>query len=132
MKCVAVVEMSCKFHLHLTCNSRVFIFQMFSHQQKVQFQAVSGWFFGRNAPKCSRNGLEFSPVMQCKVMRQIFDSFYSIIQKWSKLGQNDLRPNLLPNETSYRGTYSWQVSLVWNLLLSSYEFSHVFVVMHHP
>ena len=25
--------------------------------------------------------------MQCKVMHQIFNSFYSILKKWSKLGQ---------------------------------------------
>ena len=32
-------------------------------------------------------GLKFWPVMQCKAMHQIFDRFYSILKKRSKLGQ---------------------------------------------
>ena len=44
----------------------------------------------------------------------------------------ELHPNLLPNLTSYGGTYSWYVSLVWHLWLSSYKCSNVFVAMQHP
>ena len=45
MEAVEVVHMPCKFRLHLTCHSRVFIFQKFSCQFKVPLQAASGWFF---------------------------------------------------------------------------------------
>ena len=50
MKAVEVVHIRNKFHLYVTCNSEVLIFQKLSYQQKVQFQAVSGWFYGQNPP----------------------------------------------------------------------------------
>ena len=31
--------------------------------------------------------LKFWPLIQCQVMHQIFDSFCSVLKKWSKLGQ---------------------------------------------
>ena len=39
-----MVHVPCKFHLHLTCSFRVFIFQIFSYQQKVPIQAAFGCF----------------------------------------------------------------------------------------
>ena len=50
MKAVEVVHIRNKFHLYVTCNSEVLIFQKLSYQQKVQFQAVSEWFYGHNPP----------------------------------------------------------------------------------
>ena len=82
-----VIHMPCKFHLRLTCNFQVFIFQIFLYQQKVPIQAASEWFFGYNSQKCGQIGLKFCPVMLYKVMHQILDNFYSILKKWSKLSQ---------------------------------------------
>ena len=87
MKGIQEVHIWAKFHLCLICSSRVFKFQMFSYQQKVPFQAASGWFFGGNPLECGQISFKFWPPMQCKVMHHIFDSFYSILKKWSKLGQ---------------------------------------------
>ena len=56
-----VVHMSCKFHLHLTCNFQVFIFKIFLYQQKVPIQAFSRCFFGYNPQKCGQIGLKFQP-----------------------------------------------------------------------
>ena len=87
MKGVDLLDMSCKFDLHLTCNFRVFIFVKFSYKQKVPFYAASRWFFGRNPPKSGENGFKFWTVMQCKVMHQICDQFYFIVKKWSRISQ---------------------------------------------
>ena len=65
--------MSCEFHLHLTCNSRVFIFQKFFCQ----------FFY----PKCDQIRFKFWPVMQYKVMHQKYDGFYFILKKHLKLSQ---------------------------------------------
>ena len=81
LKGVKVVHISCKFHLHLTCSCRAFIFQMFSYQQKVQFEAASWWFFGCNTPKCGQIRLKFWPVMQCQVMHQTCEGLYFILKK---------------------------------------------------
>ena len=51
---VQVVHIWDKFHLCLICSSQVFKFQMFSYQQKVQFQSASGRFFESNPPKCGQ------------------------------------------------------------------------------
>ena len=87
MKGVDLLDMSCKFDLHLTCKFRVFIFVKFSYKQKVPFYAASRWFFGRNPPKSGGNGLKFWTVVQCKVMHQICDQFYFIGKKWSRISQ---------------------------------------------
>ena len=87
MKGIQEVHIWAKFHLCLISSSRVFKFQMFSYQQKVPFQAASGWFFGGNPLECGQICFKFWPQIQCKVMHDIFDSFYSILKKWSKLGQ---------------------------------------------
>ena len=66
------------------------------------------------------------PLMQCKVMQQIFHSFCSIVKKWSKLDQKTQllaffhrffdhtllhpmseAPSFLPNQRSHAYTYSW-------------------------
>ena len=81
VKGIQEVHIWAKFH-----SSQVFKFQMFSYQQKVPFQDASGWFFGGNPLKCGQICFKFCLPIQCKVMHQIFDSFYSISKKWSKLG----------------------------------------------
>ena len=85
------VHIWAKFHSCLICSSRVFKFQMFLYQQKVPFQAASRWFFGGNPLECGQICFKFCLPMQCKVMHQIFDSFYSISKKWSKLGEKKKR-----------------------------------------
>ena len=84
------VHIWAKFHLCLICSSRVFKFHMFSYQQKVPFQAASGWFFGGNTLDCGQTCVKFCLLMQCKVMHWMFDSFYSILKKWSKLGKKKI------------------------------------------
>ena len=79
--------MPCKFYLHLTCHSRVFIFQKFSQQLKLPLQATSGWPFRGDPPKLGKNGLKFRPWIQCKSMHQACDVFYFIIKKHLKLSQ---------------------------------------------
>ena len=90
MKGTQEVHTWAKFHLCLVCSSRVFKFQMFSYQQKVLFQAASGWFFRGNPLERSQICFKFCLPMQCKVMHQIFDSFYSISRKLSKLGEKKI------------------------------------------
>ena len=51
------------------------------------FLAASGWFFGHHFPKCGQNVFQFEPVMQRNLMYQIFDNFYRMLKKWSKLVQ---------------------------------------------
>ena len=67
--------------------SWVLEFQMFLYQQKVPLQAASGCFFLSNPLKCDQICCKFWQTMQCKVMCQICDSFYSVSNKTSKLGQ---------------------------------------------
>ena len=55
MKGVDVVHIWSKFYSHVTCNSGVLIFEKFSLQQKVPFQAASGWFFVSNPPPPPRS-----------------------------------------------------------------------------
>ena len=50
-------------------------------QQKVQFQAASGRFFGRNPLKCGQICLKFWSVMQCNITHQAYDGFYFILKK---------------------------------------------------
>ena len=76
-----------QFHLCLICSTQIFKFQMLFYQQKVPLQAVSGWFFGDVTLECGQICFKFCLLMQCKVMHQIFDSFYSVSKKWSKLGK---------------------------------------------
>ena len=117
------VNIWAKFHSCLICSSWVFKFQMFLYQQKIPFQAASGWFFGDNPLECGQISFKFCLPMQCEVMHQIFDSFYSISKKWSKLGEKnffsgsflafrlhpptpyELQPNFLPTEMSPGDTY---------------------------
>ena len=87
MKGVPEVHIWAKFHLCLISSSQVFKFQMFSCQQKASFQAASGRFFGGNPQECGQICFKFWPPMQSKVMHDIFDSFYSVLKKWSKLDQ---------------------------------------------
>ena len=78
IKGVQSVHIWNKFHLCLICSSRVFKFQIFSNQQKVQFYAASGRFFGRNPLKCGQIRFKFSPAMQCNIMHQTCEFlFYS-------------------------------------------------------
>ena len=114
-----------KFHVCVICSSRAFKFQIFSQQQKVPFQAASWWFFfyTYNPLECGQICFKFCLPMQCEVIHQIFDNFYSISKKWSKLGQKTdflahflevfslhsltpygLHPNNLPNERSHEDT----------------------------
>ena len=87
MKGIQQVYLWAKFHLCLICSSQVFKLQMFLYQQKVPFQAAPGWCFGGDPLECGQIYFKFSPPIQCKVMHQIFTSFYSISKKkWSKLG----------------------------------------------
>ena len=122
MKDIQEAPIWAKFHLCLICSSLVFKFQMFSYQQKVPFQAASRWFFVGNPLECGQIYSKFCLPMQCEVMHQIFDSFYSIVKKWSKLGQKltfllifrgfpftpcyalGLCPNFLPNKRSLEDT----------------------------
>ena len=90
MKIIQEVHIWAKFHLCLICSSRVFKFQMFSHKQKVPFQAAFGWFFGGNPLKCGQICFKFCLRMQCKEMHQIFDNFYPISKKQSKLGKKKI------------------------------------------
>ena len=53
----------------------------------TEFLAASGWCFGHNFPKCGQNVFKFEPVMQPNLMYQIFNSFYCMLRKWSKLVQ---------------------------------------------
>ena len=87
MKGIQEVYIWANFHLCLICSSRVFKFKMFSYQQKVPFQAASGWFFGGSPLEFGQICFKFCLLIQCKVMHQIFDSFYSISKKWLNLGQ---------------------------------------------
>ena len=87
MKGVQVVHIWAKFHLHVTCNSGVLIFEMLVQQPKVPFQAASGCFYGHNFPKYSLNGFKFLPVIKCNLMHQMIEGFYNILNIWSKLGQ---------------------------------------------
>ena len=57
----------------------------FRTSRKYQYRLLLGGFLSitpRNVVKLVWN---FWPVMLHKVMRQMFDSFYSILKKWSKL-----------------------------------------------
>ena len=124
MNGVEVGNISTKFHLHGTCNSGVLIFEMLVQQPKVPFQAASGWFYG--FPKYSLIGFKFSPVIKCHLMHQMIESFYNILNKWSKLGQkvdfggnfqrffinalsrpSSRAPIFTPNQRSYEDTQSW-------------------------
>ena len=89
-KGVQVVHIWAKFHLRLTCSSRVFKFQMLSKHQKVWFQAGFGWLFVHNSPKFGQICLKYSPVIQWNVMHQICHAFHCTIKKWSKLSQKKL------------------------------------------
>ena len=90
-------------------------FKCFRSSRKYHFRLLLS-FFGDNPLECGQICFKFCLPMQCKVMHQIFDSFYSILKKWSKLGEKTdflahfleifslhtltpyhLGPNLLPN-----------------------------------
>ena len=87
MKDVEVVDSWTNFHLHVTCNSRVMIFQQLFQEKKVAFQAASGWFYGHNPPNSGLIDFKFSPAIKCNLMHQMIESFQNIVNKWPKLGQ---------------------------------------------
>ena len=58
-KGVQVIHIWAMFHLCLICSSRVLKLRMFSYQQKLQVQAASGRFFGRDPLKCGQICLKF-------------------------------------------------------------------------
>ena len=62
-------------------------FKCFCTSRKYQFRLLLGVFLDITSQKRGQIGLKFWPVMLCKVMRQILDSFYSILEKWSKMVQ---------------------------------------------
>ena len=123
MEGIQEVDIWVKFHLCLICSSQVFKFQIFSWQQKVPLQTACGWFLGGNPLEFGHICFKFCLPEQCEVMHHIFDSFYSTVKNWSKLGQKNwfscsflevfrlrpvtpygLRPISLPNERFYVDT----------------------------
>ena len=94
---VEVVHISCKFCLHLTCNSRVFILQEFSQQLKVPFQGgfsnVTPPLPRPHSPSLLTTWSKDCATLTSDAMRSnaldIFKyyRFYSILKKRSKLEQ---------------------------------------------
>ena len=119
MRGVKVVHIWAKFHLHATCNSGVLIFQRFVQQQKVPFQAASGLFYGHNPPKFCQYGVKFLTVMQSNVLHEIFDSFYSTVENWSKLGQ----------KTDFLGNFQ---RFFMNALLHPMSYAPTFTPIQRP
>ena len=89
MEGIQELDIWAKFYLCPICSSRVFKFQMFSQQQKVPLHTACGWFFGDNPLELGQICFKFCLPEQCKVMQHIFDSFYSIVKKWSKGQKTD-------------------------------------------